>query len=309
MGLAGDTNNGIERRKYSAKKLGRLVLAGLPAAAAGLLLAILLWPEWEETPGVIRVGVLPDQSPDILRQRYDPLLAYLSAETGLPFELVVPENYTLLLEMFDTEAVDLAYFGGLTFLKAQEQYGAQAIAMRNVDTRFHSYFLARADDPRNDLKDFRGATFAFGSRLSTSGHLMPRHFMLHENLDPETWFTKIAYSGAHDRTAFLVRDEVADLGVANGEIVEAMFRDGRLRQDEVRILWRTPPYSDYVWALRAGIDRTLVDKISMAFLKLAPYDEKYGEILHRQGAENFLPVPASDFEALRNIAISLDLLG
>lgn len=218
-------------------------------------------------------------------------------------------NYRALLDLLQSDVIDLAYFGGLTFLKTREEDGARAIAMRDVDARFHSYFLARSGDPRINLEDFRGATFAFGSRLSTSGHLMPRHFMRQENINPETWFAEVIYSGAHDTTAYLVRDGEANLGVANAEVVEAMFRDGRLRRNEVRVAWRTPPYSDYVWALRAGIDRSLEYKMTMAFLKLSPYDENHAKILQHQGAGSFLPMPASDLEALREIAVSLDLLG
>lgn len=309
VGSAGDRKTPAESRKYSANGLGRLILPGLPAAAAVLFVALLFWPKWEETPDVIRVGVLPDQSPEALARRYDPLLAYLSAETDLPFELVVPEDYGAILDLFHTGAIDLAYFGGLTFLKARERDGAHAIAMRDVDARFRSYFLARPDSAGNSLADFRGATFAFGSGLSTSGHLMPRHFMARENVDPETWFAKVVYSGAHDRTAYMVRDGEADLGVANAEIVDAMFRDGRLRRSEVRVAWQTSPYVDYVWALRAGIDGDLEHKLTMAFLRLSPYDADDADILQGQGAGSFLPMPAGDLEALREIAASLDLLG
>jgi len=287
----------------------RWILLALPAVAALAFLTILFWPASKDTPAVLRVGVLPDQSPEALQQRFQPLLDYLSTEVGIPFQLVVPGDYAALLGMFHNREVDVAYFGGLTFLKARATDGALALVMRDVDTRFRSSFLVRADRPEASIGEFRGKTLAFGPRLSTSGHLMPRYFLRQEHIEPEYWFTNIIYSAAHDATALLVRDGKADLGVANAEIVEAMFRDGRLRRDEVRVVDQTPPYADYVWAMRNGIDATLYDRVLLAFLRLSPTDAKDSAILKKMGAGGFLPVLESDMKSLRQIAASMELLG
>ncbi len=299
-------------RVFSFGRLGKaagLFLMVLPALAALFFVAIILWPVAKETPDMLRVGVLPDQSPEILKQRYQPLLDYLGAEIGMPFQLVVPGDYAALLDMFHNHEVDIAYFGGLTFLRAREASGARALVMRDVDTRFRSSFLVRADRPEVAIGEFRGKTLAFGPRLSTSGHLMPRYFLRQGNIEPEYWFSNIVYSGAHDATAILVRDEMADLGVMNAEILEAMFLDGRLRRDEVRVVDQTPTYADYVWAMRAGIDDGLYNKVVLAFLKLSPVDTKDAAILAKLGAGGFLPAPESEFGSLRKIAMSLGLLG
>ena len=46
----------------------------------------------------------------------------------------------------------------------------------------------------------KGKQVSFGSQSSTSGHLMPRSFLLAANINPEKDFRRIAYSGAHDAT-------------------------------------------------------------------------------------------------------------
>lgn len=307
------TNKGrSDGRAISFGGLGapaRWILLALPAVAALAFLTILFWPASKDTPAVLRVGVLPDQSPEALQQRFQPLLDYLSTEVGIPFQLVVPGDYAALLGMFHNREVDVAYFGGLTFLKARATDGALALVMRDVDTRFRSSFLARPDRPETTITDFRGKTLAFGSRLSTSGHLMPRHFLRQRNIEPESWFASIVYSGAHDETAMLVRDGKVDLGVVNTEILESMFRDGRLRRDEVRVVDQTPPYTDYVWAMRVGIDAGLHDRVVFAFLKLSPAEAEDAAILTNLGAGGFLPAPESEFGSLRKIAMSLGLLG
>ena len=91
--------------------------------------------------------------------------------------------------------------------------------------------------------------------------------------------------------------------------LDAMFRDGRLRRDEVRVLDQTPTYADYVWTMRVGIDDSLYNKVVLAFLKLSPVDTTDAAILANMGAGGFLPAPESEFGSLRKIAMSLGLLG
>ncbi len=74
----------------------------------------------DEVPPVVRVGVLPDQAADRLEARYAPLLSHLSGVSGAKIELVVPDDYEGLLRMFVEGRLDLAYLGGLTFLKARQ---------------------------------------------------------------------------------------------------------------------------------------------------------------------------------------------
>jgi phosphonate transport system substrate-binding protein len=281
MERKGGTKHGrTDRRVFSFGGFGgpaRLLLSAVPALAAVFFMTVFFWPASKETPEVLRVGVVPDQSPEILRQRFQPLLDYLSVEIGMPFQLVVPGDYSALLDMFQKREIDIAYFGGFTFLKARESSGARALVMRDVDTRFRSSFLARTNRPETTIADF---------------------------LDK-----KLTYSGAHDETAMLVRDGEVDLGVMNSEILEAMFRDGRLRRDMVRVVDQTPTYANYVWTMRVGIESSLYDRVVLAFLKLSPVDAKDAAILRNLGAGGFFPARESEFGPLRKIAISLGLLG
>lgn len=261
------------------------------------------------TPAVLRVGILPDMGVENLHRRYEPLLDYLSTETGIEYKLVVPENYAALIRLFREQEVDLAYFGGFTFVRAQTFYGARPLVMREIDTRFTSWFLVKGENSALELADFKDKTFSFGSELSTSGHLMPRHFMqVEKQIVPEQFFSEIGYSGAHDRTAYLVRDGKVDLGVANAEIIIAMIKNGRLKQGDIRTLWQTPPYPDYVWAVHGYLDEDIKTQLRNAFLKLDMNNKYHKKILSRLGARFFLPASVSDFARLKTVAESLGLL-
>jgi phosphonate transport system substrate-binding protein len=259
-------------------------------------------------PVVLRIGVLPDQGEAILRERFRPLAEHLSQALQKPFELVVPVDYADLVDQFDKGQLDLAYFGGLTFLQAHARAGAVPLVMRDVDAHFTSYFLMTAALPEVDWQGMRGLSFSFGSRLSTSGHLMPRYFLQQHGIEPESYFSDVRYSGAHDATAGLVEKGEVALGAANSQIINKMFATGRLSGQKVRILWETPPYADYVWAVRPDADQAFAQRLLNGFLSLSPINERHAQILEPLDAGGFVPASLEDFTALKEIAISAGMV-
>lgn len=285
------------------------LLAVLLLLAAGLY--YLLQSESRNYTGLstLKVGILPDESIEQLQARFSPLLDYLAAETGLEFRFVESSDYDELVGLFIEDKVDLAYFGGYTFVQSYVLHGAVPLVMRGIDTRFTSYFLVAGDNSAQSLEDFRGKSFSFGNRLSTSGHMMPRHFMQqNQKIVPEKFFGEVGYSGAHDKTAFLVRDGDFDLGVANAAIIRSMLRDGRLHENDLNIIRETPPYADYVWAVQAWLPEEVKIQLRDAFLALDINDDHEGKILRGMDARVFLPAGIGDFEALIQIAQSMQLL-
>ncbi len=259
-------------------------------------------------PTKIRFSVVPDENRDELIKQYKPLMKYLSDETGIPFELIIPATYEELLDFFHAGKIDLAVFGGFTFAKANIVDKAIPLVMRDIDSRFTSFFLVRTNNKATSIEDFKGASFSFGSELSTSGHLMPRYFLREKGIIPESFFGKILYSGKHDKTAVYVRDGIVDIGVANSGIVRKMFLNGKLDKKEVRVLWETPPYVDYVWAVQPNFDVSIQIKIQDALLNLTRKNKEHVNILDGLNAGTFLPASINDFYRLQIIIDELNLL-
>ena len=285
--------------------LAGILLAGI--AAAGLFYAS---ASRQALPPQLRIGVLPDQGPEMLRNRYAPLLDYLARQTGIETQLVIPTDYQHAVDLFRERRIDLAFFGGLTFVQSHAAYGAEALVMREIDTRFISWFVVRPELAQKSLSDLGGESLTFGDRLSTSGHLMPRYFLQRQwSIEPEKFFSEIGYSGAHDQTVYLVRDGRFAIGAVNAGIARQMFEDGRIGENELRVLWQTPPYPDYVWAVQPGLAEGLKTNLRDAFLQLDADNPGESAILDRLGTETFLPANPRDFETLSDIARGLGLIG
>jgi len=265
-------------------------------------------PEKEPSNEILRIGILPDEGEKTLRKRYMPLFDFLSQETGLPYELVIPNSYEELVRIFGEGQIDLAYFGGATFVRVYSEYGAVPLAMRDVDSRFASTLVV-ADECFKNLEELQGKRFGFGSELSTSGHLMPRYFLqVERSVNPEKYFSSIQYSGKHDRTAYWVRDGKVDAGFVNSEIMRGMLADGRLQPGDIRTIWTTPPYADYVWAVHPQVHPVDREKLQRAFLQLSVDNPQHEVILSNLSATGFYPASITDFSKLQQIMISLGAL-
>ena len=257
----------------------------------------------------LRVSAIPDESPTELQRKFAPLGAYLEQELGVKVSFVPVSDYAATVEGLAAGKLDLVWYGGFTFVQARRRTGhAVPLVQREEDARFHSKFIVPAGSKARTLADLKGASFAFGSVSSTSGHLMPRHFLLESGLVPEKDFARVAYSGAHDVTARWVEAGKVDAGALNESIWNKLVEEKKIDTSKVRVLWTTPGYADYNWTVRGTLDPKLRERIRAAFLALDPANPRHKAILDLQRASRFIPTAPENYAAIEAAARSAGLL-
>ena len=274
------------------------------------LLACGIGPVRAQATDILRVSAIPDEAPTELQRKFKPLGDYLKKETGREVQFTPVTDYAAVVEGLATNKIDLAWLGGFTFVQAKlrTQGGALPIAQRAEDEKFTSKFIVPAGSPAKTLADLKGRSFAFGSPSSTSGHLMPRHFLLQAGIQPDRDFKTIAFSGAHDATVAFVAAGRAEAGVLNASVYDKLVESGNPNVAKVRVLAVTPPYHDYNWTVRPGLDAALTKKLTDAFLKLDPANPEHKEIMALQRAARFLPTKASNYDGIEAAARSAGLI-
>ena len=274
-----------------------LLLAALPAARA-------------QTPGVLHVSAIPDEAPTELQRKFKPLGDYLAEKTGLKVEFVPVTDYAAVVEGLATKKLDLAWLGGFTFVQAKirSNGGVTPLVQRAEDAKFTSKFIVPIDSPAKTLADLKGKTFVFGAPSSTSGHLMPRYYLQKDGIEPDRDFKTVAFSGAHDATVAFVAGGRAEAGVLNASVWDKLVDAKNTNAAKVRVLATTPPYFDYNWTVRPGLDPAVMQKITQAFLQLDPADPKQKEILDLQRASKFIPTQASNYDGTEAAARSAGLV-
>ena len=257
------------------------------------------------------VAGIPDQNASQLARRYEALTDYLSEELGVSVEYVPTVDYAATVTAFRQDAVQLGWFGGLTGVMARREVpGSEAIAQRPRDEEFHSVFVVQSALEVDRLEDLKGLTFTFGSELSTSGHLMPRHFLQEAGIDPETGLSGgPSYSGSHDKTWKLVESGAFQAGALNEAVWEAAVSDGKVDTSRVRVFHTTPPYFDYSWTIRGDVDASFgagfTDKVTDALLDIRTDRQ---DLLDLFSAERFVPTSNSNYDAIRAVAESQGII-
>jgi len=258
---------------------------------------------------VFRVTAIPDEAPTELQRKFKPLGEYLANKIGMKVEFVPVTDYAASVEALVNKKVDMVWFGGFTFVQAKirSKDGVVPIVQREEDERFKSVFITPANSGVDKLEDLKGKTFSFGSPSSTSGHLMPRSFLLQAGIDPDKDM-RVSFSGAHDATALAVAGGKVQAGALNISVWQKMLAEKRVDPATVRVFFTTPGYYDYNWTVRKDLDPALRQKLVDAFLALDPKDPQGKAILDLQRASRFIPTKAENYAAIEAAARNAGLL-
>lgn len=277
--------------------------------------------EKEDLPK-LRIGAIPDQDTSELQKGNDAVAAYLSEYLGLEVEFIPTVDYASLVEGFQRGDIQLAWFGGLTYVQTRNLVPeCTPLIQRPVDQAFQSVFIKNTEiaNKVKSIKDLKGKTFTFGSESSTSGHLMPRYFMEQEGLNVNGDVKGGPnYSGSHDTTIQLVQSGSFETGALNITVWDKALKEGTVDTDKVEVFYTTPEFYDYVWT--ANVDEYLDDiygkgtrdKIVEAFMRM---NEDYGKdenatiALDFYQAEKWInAAEPSAYDNLESVAKKLHLL-
>ncbi|MBI4587967.1 MAG: putative selenate ABC transporter substrate-binding protein [Candidatus Rokubacteria bacterium] len=282
----------------------------LISVLALLLLAVAQPAGAADVPDVLKVSAIPDENPNELLRIYTPFALYLARELKMKVQFTPVVDYAATVEGLAAKKLDVVWYGGFTSVHAVRRTNgtARRLVLRQEDAEFKSVFIAKPGSGITSLADLRGKTFAFGSVSSTSGHLMPRFFVLKAGLNPERDFKQVAYSGAHDATALWVELGKVDGGALNFLVWDKLVQTKKVDLSKVNVFWTTPPYVDYVWTARGELDKGLQERITAAFLKLDYRNSEHKRLLDLHRTKKYIKANDEDWKATEEAAIAAGLL-
>jgi phosphonate transport system substrate-binding protein len=274
-------------------------------------------------PAVIRLSFLPDDNVAAVEAVARNLSDYLQAAVGMTVQYERSIDYQACVTGLLANRIDLVWLGGVTFCQARQRSGNQVelVACRDIDLQFRSYFIANheivADRRLNitaDLSEWneapqrqglRGLTFTFGAKDSTSGHIMPRYFMIAAGIQPEQAFaTAPQYQllGGHAATFRAVVSGQVDVGVMNYAVYEKQSAADRALAPVVHT---TPAYVDYCFAAHQRLGRATIDRLRAALLALDAENPAHAGILQAWKCRQFVAADASRWDAIAKVLTEL----
>lgn len=291
--------------------LTRFARAWRAAALAAVMIAF--------TPAVPAVAetfiftAIPDQDESRLAERFGKVADYLAGKLGVAVKYIPVKSYEAAVTAFRNDQVQLAWFGGLSGVRARALVpGSQALAQGVEDAAFVTYFIAHESVGIAESKDFpkaiAGRTFTFGSKGSTSGRLMPEfHIRQAFGKSPDQVFSRVGFSGDHSRTIALVQSGAYAVGAVNFQVWESELKAGKIDPRRISVIWRTPPYPDYQWTIRGDADKRFgngfIDKVGEALLSMNQPD-----LLQAFPRSGFIPARNSDYAPIEQVGKSIGLI-
>ena len=282
----------------------RTVLRTLTLAAALLSAA----PAFAQS--VLKVTTIPEEAATEQMRKFGPITKYLERVLATKVEFTPVNDYPAAVEALVNKQVDLVWFGGFTHVQAQLRSGGKIIplAQREEDSQFRSVFITQTGSGIKSLADLKGKQVSFGSASSTSGHLMPRSFILQAKLDPETDFKRVAYSGAHDATIASVVSGRVDAAALDITVWRKFVEDKKVDTAKVNVFFTTPPYFNYNWSVHADMPAAQRERIAKAFLDLSMATPEGKEILTLNRATKYIATRAENYRALEAAGRSAGLI-
>ncbi len=259
---------------------------------------------------VFRVTTIPEEAATEQTRKFGPIVKYLESKLGQKVEFIPVSDYPAAVEALVNKQVDMVWFGGFTFVQASVRSGGKIvpIAQREEDTKFQSVFITKPGSGIKTLADLKGKQVSFGSQSSTSGHLMPRSFLLDAKIDPDKDFKRVAYSGAHDATIASVVSGKVDAAALDITVWNKFVKEGKVSDKDAVVFFSTPGYFNYNWSVHADMPAAQRERVKKALLDIDPKTPKGKEILDLNRATKYIATVPENYRGIEAAARSAGLL-
>lgn len=280
-------------------------LSLITATLFGLALSAAVQAAADPDPKTLKVALLPDENASTIIKNNQGLKEYLEAQLGKKVELIVTTDYSSMIEAMRHGRLDLAYFGPLSYVLARQKSDIEPfVALKTKgSTTYQSVLIGNRASGVNVLGDIKGKNVAYGDKVSTSSHLIPKSVLAEKGLNAGRDYHE-HFVGSHDAVAMAVQNGHAQAGGLSRPIFESLIERKMVSLDKVKVLEYSKPFPQYPWTMRSNLKPELKEKIRDAFLNL-----KDPAVLKAFKAEGFERIADQDYDVVRNLGplLKIDL--
>lgn len=272
---------------------------------ASMLFALVSYAAPNPDPSTLKVALLPDENASTVIKNNQPLKDYLEKTLGKEVELIVTTDYSSMIEAMRHGRLDLAYFGPLSYVLARQKSEIEPFAALKSkgSTTYQAVVIANVAAGINQMDDIKGKDVAFGDKVSTSSHLIPKSMLAEKGLNSGADYQE-HFVGSHDAVAMAVQNGHAQAGGLSRPIFESLVERKIVSLDKVKVLGYSKPFPQYPWTMRSNLKPELKEKIRMAFLNL-----RDPVVLKSFKAEGFDAISDQQYDVVRNLGplLKIDL--
>jgi len=278
--------------------------------AVALVLAVVasaLTLDLARAEAVLNMGLAPGEDPRVMVNDNQALLDHLQKSLQMEVKPFVATDYNGIIEALRSKKLDVALLGPFSYVLATTVADVEAFALLETQKQgatYRSVIIARKDHGVASLKDLAGKTFAFVDPSSTSGHLFPKAALIKAGYNPDTFFSRVIFSGGHDASAIAVQNGKVDAAAIADALLETAYSRGMLKQDEVAVVWTSQPIPGAPIVYRRDLPADLKAKIRASFAQI--HDMPWGP---KSTIKRWVPTDDATYDVIRETAklLGLDL--
>jgi len=298
------------------RKTGQLLAAALIAGVIGL--AVLLFgpsiiaPKGPIIEGVseethvgdrvekpLYIGFIPQGNAVFMVRKWQPLADYLARELGMPVEMVFRSSYRDIITALSHGEMDICLTGAFMYVLTRENADIHPLVRRKKfgSSQYYSVIVVRKESGIEGIEDLKGKSFAFTDKESTTGYLLPMAMMRQQGIhDPERYFSEVIYTGNHDSALLAVFTQRMQAAAMSS----TRWQPENPRIKELKIIWKSAPIFLGPFSVRAGLDKTLEQRIKNAFLRIGTTPDTQALSEHIQ-IEGFEEAGDRDYDSIRRV--------
>jgi phosphonate transport system substrate-binding protein len=247
---------------------------------------------------IVHFGLIPLYTPQLMYEKFQPLMEYLSANTPYRFKMRLTKDYKGIISLLQEGRIDIALLGSASYVAARDISKVEVtpiLKCLNSDGNpfYRSIIITRKDKEINNISELQGKSLAFASRWSTSGATVPLYYLYNNGIDLKalSMYFHLRY---HDSVVREVLKGNYDAGAVIDTIAYS-YKDKGLK-----FIFISEPIPELTIVVRKGASNTLGDYVRNALLKLKSDDpelKEWGEEIRYGFADAF----DSDFDSIRNM--------
>ncbi len=266
-------------------------------------------PAGEELP-TYRIGYMICNSRQETLHRFLPFSKFLGERLGVRFETEAIDTIDFTRRVKD---LHFTHTNSLLYVILHRLHGVEVLAAEKKDSLGHlsqGVIVARHDSAIRTVADLRGKTMLFGPMLAPTGFMAQVDLMLRAGIDPDQDLALYAIppgSFKHEKVAYGVLFGAYDAGALPVADVENMIAQGRLAEDDLRIVAKAEPIPYCNFAFTQRVDEAFARRFRQAILAITADDtvEFGGErikVLQRAMVDGYTAITDQDFDVVRAMA-------
>lgn len=239
-------------------------------------------------------GVVPQQTPKMLAERWQPFIDYINRETGLTIKFETAKDIPTFESRLADGAYDIAYMNPFHFVVFNEKGSYRALA-REKDKQLEGIIAVSAASGITSVEQLQGMEIAFPAPAAFAATIIPLSYLQQQGISVIP-----RYVHSHDSVYLNL---ARGFFVAGGGIVRTLNAAPKEVESALTVLWKSNGYTPHAFAAHSNVADSDVAAI-LKSLHLLSNDIKNKEVLSNLGFDKIIPAVDSDWDDVRALGIT-----